>query len=451
MNNEISALDEKVKELTGLINNLDVIVKNNANTPASERDAVNNESIRKAGEDAMKALSDAQDIKVRIDSIEKNQRTILEKADRHSHSPVDPDEAKKVMGEYLRASLLKAAMDPNRHERNIPMPFSENFSESCKELAKGDFIKSKNKLSIFEQGGLYLQDSIWGNLENYAFNSGIINSISTNITLPQNVTSLKVPYSDFGLRADGSRISLILEGDDIPSSNFLDVKKIEIRTITMGTRSTITAELLGFQSFDALANIQQNIDAELSYKIEDRAINGESADYRQGIQGLLRIPTYTGAYSSANSEKVKLINSGANGEVVIESLISALWDLKSQYRANASILMNRSAAATLYTSNTDKFFHLIELEKTRSLGDMVMFAGKKLYVSDYMPAPTTGSKSVILGDFSKYVFINSPAVNALVVNPYVNGVSGDVSYGFTWNYGARLTNHDAIVVYQLAA
>jgi HK97 family phage major capsid protein len=205
---------------------------------------------------------------------------------------------------------------------------------------------------------------------------------------------------------------------------------------------------------DILDDAQINIDEWLASEIEDAFANQENAAFVNGDgsnkpKGFLN---YTAAAdASATWGQLGYIASGAAGAFASSNPVDALIDLiyapKSQYRPNASFVMNRRTAAKIRKFKDAEGNYIWQPAYTA--GTLPQLLGYPVQELEDMPDITANALAVAFGDFAKGYLIVDRAGLSVLRDPY--SAKPYTLFYTTKRVGGGVQNFDAIKVLKFAA
>lgn len=179
---------------------------------------------------------------------------------------------------------------------------------------------------------------------------------------------------------------------------------------------------------DTAINIEEFIAGEFAYI---KALTGEKAYISgDGQKEPLGCMTVSGDGIPASRD---IDGGNTSTEVTFEGLITAKFNLKSQYLRNASILGHRDMFKQIALEVDGQGQYI--WQPSKRLGEPDQVLGIPIFISEYMPNTfTTGLNVGIIGDFSKYWILDSKTLSIQVLlekyadtnqNGYIFKAAGD--------------------------
>jgi HK97 family phage major capsid protein len=176
-------------------------------------------------------------------------------------------------------------------------------------------------------------------------------------------------------------------------------------------------------AFDVGAELTQDF-AEAFAAVEGTAfISGDSTKGRP--EGILRAPN------------VPTVASGAATSVTVDALIAMALDLPAIFRSRATWAMNRSTLSVLARAKTGDGAYI--LQQALQVGQKGLLLGLPWIECPDLPDLGAGSKSIVLGDWSRYRIFDKPSGTQILRDPYSQATSGIVRFHGRRRVGATLT------------
>ncbi|MBB1497502.1 phage major capsid protein [Paracoccus sp. MC1862] len=234
--------------------------------------------------------------------------------------------------------------------------------------------------------------------------TGSLRSLATVVQVEASAYEVLMDKTDIGA-GWASEIPATVE-TDTPQ-----VEKISIGLHELAAMPKATQRLLDDASFDLESWLAERI-AEKFARAEAAAfISGNGADKPRGI---LSVPSAPNA--AANETQVGFVATGAAGDFAAaapaNALIDMVYALGAGYRANAAFLMNSRLAGMVRRMRDGDGRYL--WSDGLSAGEPARLLGYPVLISEDMPNPSPGSKSVAFGDFRKaYTIAERPDLRIL--------------------------------------
>lgn len=338
----------------------------------------------------------------------------------------------KVQQEELEV-LKRAGADAPDRERTFNKNLAEElFRKHSKSPQEFDNFINKNSSyfgrSVLE-GGMFIETTI-GAIENqYVATKGVVNELASSLSIGGD--SYEVPiYNTIPQALTKSEMETPSETDKV------SFKMVKTDLHTLYAKLSISTHLLEDASFDIVSFIRQGVMQRFMETENAAFINGTGID---GAKGILSY-----ADGSNFGEIQRFASQNASG-FDSDGLISFLYELPSEYTANANLVMNRKSWAQIATLRNTAG----DLEFQRLIGEdraaNPTFHGYPVKFDDNMPNASTASSDdviAIFGDFrAGYQIIRKPSFNRVVVDPYTN--TSVVKYTFERRYGGAVKDFNA--------
>ncbi|MBB1490655.1 phage major capsid protein [Paracoccus sp. MC1854] len=234
--------------------------------------------------------------------------------------------------------------------------------------------------------------------------TGSLRSLATVVQVEASAYEVLMDKTDIGA-GWASEVTATAE-TDTPQ-----VEKISIALHELAAMPKATQRLLDDASFDLESWLAERI-AEKFARAEAAAfITGNGSDKPRGI---LSVPSAPNA--AANETQVGFVATGAAGDFAAaapaNALIDMVYALGAGYRANAAFLMNSRLAGMVRRMRDGDGRYL--WSDGLSAGEPARLLGYPVLISEDMPNPSPGSKSVAFGDFRKaYTIAERPDLRIL--------------------------------------
>jgi HK97 family phage major capsid protein len=200
-----------------------------------------------------------------------------------------------------------------------------------------------------------------------------------------------------------------------------------------------------------LDDAEIDIEAWLAGKIADKFMRLENAAFVTGDgvgkpRGFLTYPDGTTLPGTIDQT-----NSGANGALASapaggDALIGALYDLKAQYRANATWFMNRATTKLVRQAKDSDGAYL--WQPGIAAGQPATLLGYPVAPFEDMPSPATNSLSIAVGDMrAAYQIVDRMGIRTLR-DPFSS--KPNVEFYSIKRVGGDVVNFEAIKIIKLA-
>lgn len=244
-------------------------------------------------------------------------------------------------------------------------------------------------------------------------------------------------------------LELIDDHDQASAGWTLETGSItETSTPTLAKRNIPTNELYAQPKATQKLVDDAAIDIEnwLSNKISDIFSRKENTAFisGNGVGQPRGITTYA---AGTTWGKIEQVNSGTNGAVTADAIITLFYSLKDAYSKRASFLMNRTVVQSvrlLKQTSTNQYLWQPGLAS----GSPDTLMGVPVYMATDMPVAATNSLSVAVGDFqSGYQIVDRRGIRILR-DPFTE--KPFVKFYATKRVGGDVINFDAIKLMKLS-
>lgn len=212
------------------------------------------------------------------------------------------------------------------------------------------------------------------------------------------------------------------ETDPIRDTNSTILNKTVIGTHELVAQPKVTQKLIDDSSIDIEEWLAYRLGEQFARAEEEAFIGGDGSNKPKGILN------YT-------DDTIEIIDSNStSGNINVEDIMDLYYKLDEKYVGGASFLMSRGAVANIRMLK-DENNGLYLWQPALLSGKEDTLLGCPVYQSSFMPAPTSGSLSVILGDFRFYQIVDRIGIRILrdpyTAKPYVRfytskRIGGDV-------------------------
>lgn len=202
-----------------------------------------------------------------------------------------------------------------------------------------------------------------------------------------------------------------------------------------------------------------NIESWLSAKVADKFAREENKAFLTGDgllkpRGLLTYPTAATADADRAWGTFEHVNTGADGNFLTttaatasDPLIDFVFTLKSDYRRNASWMMNRGVVARVRKLKDGDGNYLWAPDFAARQGGLLL--GYPIIEAEDMPALATNSLSIAFGDFREaYTIVDRVGIR-LLRDPYTT--KGFVKFYSTKRVGGGATHFESVKFLRFAA
>lgn len=229
------------------------------------------------------------------------------------------------------------------------------------------------------------------------------------------------------------------ESAAVTDSDTPQIGKTSIDVHELVAQPKATQKLIDDASIDIEAWLTEKLSEVFSRTENTAFISGTGTGQPKGILSY--------AAGTANNQ-IEQLDSGSDGSITADSIIQLFYALKDEYAVNASFLMNRAsvqAVRLLKEANTNQYLWNPGLAS----GQPDTLLGVPVITAKDMPAPTSDSLSVAVGDFKRAYQIVDRSGIRILRDPYTE--KPFVKFYTTKRVGGEVVNTEALKILKLAA
>ncbi len=395
-------------------------------------------TVKKAAEDSAKALADAQELKLKLESVEKTGQYIEKALSRmngvgDNQSKELEHKAREETIRYLRDRTPMSSDVVNATAKAIVDSGLHGVSESVRDNEIKSLIAGSNP-----DGGYFIRPERSAKMITRIFETSPIRSIADVQTT--NSDSIEFIVDDNEAASGG----WVGETDPRAITNTPQIGKLTIVAHEQFAQPRATQKMLDDAGFDIEAWLANKVTSRMS-RVENTAfVVGDGA---QKPRGFLALPSWSspGVYQRGALER---INSGVNGQFSADAFKRMQASLKEDYQRSAVWGLKRASWADVTTLKDGQGQYLLDPRSMKD-GDSLILLGKRVIFMEDMPAIGVGTQSAVYGDFSVgYTVVDRIGFrvlrDAFTAKPYV-------LFYTTKRTGGDVTNYEAIKVMVLSA
>ena len=410
-----------------------------------QKSAETDSTVQKALEDAAKAAQDAQDLKAKVDAVEKTAEYIEKSISRMSAS--GDNEAKELeakakdeMIAYLRKKTPMSDDVVEATTRAMAQKSLHGIPESQRDLEVKDLIAGSNP-----DGGYWIRPERSAKMIQRIFESSPVRMVADVQTT--NSDSMEMIIDDDEAATGG----WVGEVQSRPTTGTPKIGKLTIPVHEQFAQPKATQKMLDDAGFD--------IEAWLAGKVTRRMTRVENTafvvgDGSQKPRGFLSLPAWTtnttaagvkGVYERGGLER---INSGVAGAFAADSIKLMQTALIEDYQANAMWGIQRSSWQQVITLKDGQGQYLLD-PRSMKVGDTLTLLGKRVVFMNDIPGIAANALAMVYGDFSMgYTIVDR--IGFRVIRDNVTD-KPNVLFYTTKRTGGDVTNYESIKIYQLSA
>lgn len=434
--------NETIEELKALNEKLDSTLKaaTAAQKRASELDAFEaktDSALQKAAEESAKAYAEAQELKQKIDAVEKTAQYMEKMVSRMGTSN---DDAQKEMEAKAHNETIRYLRDGS--------PISEEVVRAtCEAICtKGIFGVPEEKLQAEiktlmagsnPDGGYFIRPERSAKMIQRIFETSAMRSIADVQTTGSD--SLEMIIDD-DLAGTGGWVCEIEERTNTSTPK---IGKLTIPVHEQYAQPRATQKMLDDAGFDIESWLTRKVTTSMTREENRAFVVGDGAGKPRGF---LNLPAWTtpGTYQRGALEH---INSGVSGAVTGDTLKALQAALIEEYQANATWVMNRTSWVGVITLKDSNGAYLLD-PRSMKVGDTMTLLGRPVRFMTDMPATAADARAVAYGDFNAGYTIVDRTGFRVVRDQYTQ--KPFTLFYTTKRTGGDVTNYESIKILQLS-
>lgn len=431
---EIKALGEKLNETltaTQAAQAASDEVKSQYNT--------DRETVVAASEAATKAMAEAQELKQKIEAVEKT-AAYIEKAVARMGSGGSDTESKELerkahdeMVSYLRE---RKSLSPEVIEATSRALAGQTFHGIGEDRMSNE-IKSLIAGSN-PDGGYFIRPERSAKMVQRIFETSPIRSVADVQTT--NSSSVELIVDDEEADTGG----WVGEVQARPVTGTPQVNKLTIPIHEQYANPRATQTMLDDAGFDIENWLAGKVTRKMSRVENTSFVLGDGS---QKPKGFLTYPAWSspGVYQR---DALEQINSGTLGKFTADGLKLAQNELIEEYQGSAIWGMKRSSFSDIITLKDGNGAYLLD-PRSMKVGDDLTLLGKRVMFMNDMPAVADDALAAVYGDFSVGYTIIDRVGFRVIRDQYTN--KPYILFYTTKRTGAAVTNYEALKIVKLSA
>lgn len=181
-----------------------------------------------------------------------------------------------------------------------------------------------------------------------------------------------------------------------PTHNIAVDYQTEFQEITADAGKFTSVDLGGYLA-GALTLIGRSVENNAVFSVVDFVVNQMAEEIAIWLEGQLLVGTGSSAAQGATKVSNGVTAASATA-VTADELIELQGKVKQVYQANACWTMAPATFTAIKKLKTGQGVYLLQEDFTQAFPYRLL--GKPVYLSDNMPAMTTGNKAILYGDYS---------------------------------------------------
>jgi len=438
----------EVSELKELSEKMDTVLSSateaqkmaeEAQTKAGDVDTIVKDAISKAAEESAKAAEEAQELKLKMDAVEKTAEH-LEKMYARMGGTDGGNEAKEFsakageqMARYLRKGI---AVDDDVVKGVIELQVKDGL------FGVEDYIRDNEIKTLIAgnnpQGGYFIRPERSATMIQRIFETSPVRSIADIQTTSSDVLEFLIDDNE---ATSGGWVG---ETTSRGETGTPDIGLLTIPAHEQFAQPKATQKMLDDAGFD--------IESWLSRKVTDKMTRFENTafvvgDGSQKPRGFLSLPAWAvnGTYER---NAIEQINSGLAGEFTGDGVKALQNAVIENYQAGAIFGIKRASWEQIITLKDGIGQYLLDPRSLKT-GDDLTLLGKRVIFMDDIPDVANDSLSMVYGNFSMgYTIVDRIGFRVIrdefTAKPFI-------LFYTTKRVGADVTNYESFKIQKLAA
>lgn len=438
----------EVSELKELSEKMDTVLSSateaqkmaeEARDKTGEVDVIVKEAIAKAAEVSAKAAEEAQELRLKMDAVEKTGEH-LEKMYARMGGAADNNEAKEFsqkageqMARYLRKGI---AVDDDVVKGVIELQVKDGL------FGVEDYVRENEIKTLIAgnnpQGGYFIRPERSATMIQRIFETSPVRSIADIQTTSSDVLEFLIDDNE---ATSGGWVG---ETSSRGETGTPDIGLLTIPAHEQFAQPKATQKMLDDAGFD--------IESWLSRKVTDRMIRFENTafvtgDGSQKPRGFLSLPAWdvNGTYQR---NAVEQINSGAAGEFTGDGVKELQNSVIENYQAGAIFGIKRASWEEVITLKDGIGAYLLD-PRSLKVGDDLTLLGKRVIFMDDMEPIANNALAMVYGNFSMgYTIVDRIGFRVIrdefTAKPFI-------LFYTTKRVGGDVTNYESFKIQKLAA
>lgn len=410
-------------------------VQEKVNEQGEKLDAIDQEYIKKAGEDAAKALEAIQKanseekLKEMQDQMDEMQKSVIASL---RGNDVEEVEYKHDLAKYLKKGVLPDENLVKENVMNYLQKHTHGASENEIDMLAKDLLAGSNP-----DGGFFLTTDRSSRVMERIFETSPLRGVA-------NVETTAGDVFEMILDDDEASSGWVGEVSDRPDTNTPQVGLLKIPVHEIYAQPRATQKILDDAGFDVEGWLQRKVARKIGREENTAFVTGDGS---QKPKGFLSYDAWAseGVYERG---KVEQINSGSNGSFGADSLIGLQNSLFEEYQANGTFGMKRNTFTDVMQLKGGDGQYLLNPMMLSQGSDKILLGSNVVFMDD-MPAVDTDALAVVYADFSEFYTIVDRFDIRVLRDPYT--AKPYVKFYTTKRTGGAVTNYEAGKILKLSA
>jgi HK97 family phage major capsid protein len=394
-------------------------------------DALNKETMKKAAEQIADTIEQLQSLKLKAESIEKQNKDLEAAIARTGTKDSQVDTVKQAQSEMMETFIRKGSAYGHSAGVTVELnAFAKEFAEK-----KGIELKALSVNSNVD-GGFLVLPYFSGVVQTQVFETSPIRLFADSETISTDSLEFVDDYDE----ADAEWAAETATRATTGTPQFA---KRNIPTHEIYAKPKMSQKIIE----DSVVNVESWLASKLADKFSRKEntafVSGTGVGQPKGFT------QYAAGSSTYTQGAIEQINSGDAGTYTYNGLVNAMAALKTEYMSNAIWACNRNSLAELLQVKDGEnrpIFNMVYDKNTKTFGSML---GLRLAQFQDMPAPTAGLLALALGDFRKGYKIVDRVGISILRDPY--SAKPFVEFYARKRVGGDVANFEAIKLVKISS
>lgn len=410
-------------------------VQEKVDAQGEKLDAIDQDYIKKAGEDAAKALEEiqkanaAEKLKEMQDQMDEMQKSVISSL---RGNDVDETEYKHELATYMKKGIAPENELVKENIMNSLQKHTHGASDNELEMLAKDLLAGSNP-----DGGFFLTSDRSNRISERIFETSPLRGVANIETTTGDMFEVLLDDNE----ADSGWVGEVSDRDDT-STPQIGLIKIPVHEIYAQPRAT--QKILDDAGVDIEGWLQRKVARKMARDENTAFVIGDGSEKPKGF---LSYDTWSssGVYERG---KIEQIESGTNGDFDADNMIELKNSLFEEYQANATFGMKRDTFTKVMQLKDGSGEYLLNRMLLSQSADKILLGSGVVFMDD-MPAVATDALSIVCADFSEfYTIVDRFGIRVIrdvyTAKPYVK-------FYTTKRVGGAVTNYEAGKILKLSA
>lgn len=428
-------MDEKLLEKLEKAHEGIVAVQEKVDAQGDKLDAIDQDFIKKAGEDAAKALEAIQksnseakfkELQDQMDEVQKSVISAMRGQD------VTEEEYKHDLAKYLKKGTLPEEDAVKENVMNYLAKHTHGASENDLDMLAKDLLAGSNP-----DGGFFLTADRSNRMFERLFETSPLRGVA-------NIESTTADVFEVILDDNEADSGWVGEVESRPDTSTPQIGLLKIPVHELYAKPKATQKILDDAGFDIEGWLQRKVTRKFGRDENTAFVVGDGS---QKPKGFLSYDAWAsaGVYERG---KVEQIDSGSNGSFDGDNLIELQNSLFEEYQANGTFGMKRATFTDVMQLKGGDGQYLLNPAMLAQGSDKILLGSQVIFMND-MPAVATDALAVVYADFAEFYTIVDRFDVRILRDPY--SAKPYVEFYSTKRTGGAVTNYEAGKILKLSA